>query len=44
MEFSFDSSGTNLEKNLFLLIAATGFREHENIQSVRNSDFSLLST
>ncbi len=44
LEFSLGSWGTTLEKNSFLLISSTGFRQNEGIPSVRNSDFSLVST
>jgi len=42
--FSWNTWGTTLEKNSFLLISSTGFRNDEGIQSVRNDDFSLVST
>ncbi|MCX6824807.1 MAG: hypothetical protein NTY80_01155 [candidate division SR1 bacterium] len=44
VEFLLISSGTTLEKNTILLLSATGTRKTEGINSVRNSDFSLLST
>ena len=44
LEFSFGSLGTTLEKNSYLLISSTGFWQGEGIDSVRNRDFSLLST
>jgi len=44
LEFLLNSSGTTLEKNSFFLISSTGFRQSEGIQSVRNRDFSLVST
>lgn len=44
VEFSFSSSGMTLQKNSFLLLSATGFRQSEQLQSVRNDDFSLVST
>lgn len=44
LEFSFGSLGTTLEKNSYLLISSTGFWQGEGINSVRNRDFSLLST
>ncbi|MCX6824331.1 MAG: hypothetical protein NT085_04345 [candidate division SR1 bacterium] len=44
LEFSFGSLGTTLEKNSYLLISSTGFWQGEGINSVRNHDFSLLST
>ena len=44
IEFLFESWGTTLEKNTIFLLAATGFWQSEGINSVRNSDFSLLST
>ncbi len=43
--FSRGSSGSILEKHSFLLISSTGFRqESEKLPSVRNGDFSLVST
>lgn len=42
--FSFDSWATTLQNNSLLLLSATGFWQSEGIASVRNSDFSLLST
>lgn len=44
LEFSLVSWDKNLEKNTFLLLSATGFRQGEGINSVRNDDFYLLST
>lgn len=44
LEFSFGSIGTTLEKNSYLLISSTGFWQSEGINSVRNGDFSLVST
>ena len=44
IEFSWNDSGTTLENNSLLLISATGFWQSENLQSVRNGDFYLLST
>lgn len=42
--FSWDTWGVNLEKNSFLLLSSSGFRNSEGIQSIRNADFSLVST
>ncbi len=44
LDFSFDTGGTTLEKNSLLLISSSGFRQSEGMQSVRNRDFSLVST
>ncbi len=44
LEFILNTWGTTLQKNSFLLISSTGFWQNEGIQSVRNRDFSLLST
>jgi hypothetical protein len=44
IEFSFVSWAMNLENNTLLILATTGFWQSEGIDSVRNSDFSLLST
>ena len=44
VEFILETSGTNLQKNTFLLLSSTGFRKDEGMQSVRNSGFSLVST
>lgn len=44
VSFSLGSWGTTLQKNSFLLISSTGFRQSEGINSVQNRDFSLLST
>lgn len=42
--FSWDSSGATLEKGSFLLVSSSGYRNAEGFQSVRNGDFSLVST
>lgn len=42
--FSRGNSGTNLEKGSFLLLSSSGYRNTEGFQSVRNGDFSLVST
>ncbi len=42
--FSGNTWGITLEKNSFLLISSTDFRVSEGIPSVRNRDFSLVST
>jgi len=44
VEFSFNSQGSSLDKNSFLLVSSTGFWQNEEIASVRNSGFSLLDT
>lgn len=44
LEFLLNSSGTTLEKNSFLLISSTGLWQDQGVQSVRNRDFSLVST
>ena len=44
LDFPLMSWGQKLEKNSFLLLSATGFRKDEDIPSVQNSDFSLVST
>lgn len=44
LDFPMISWGEMLENNTFLLLSATGFRKEENLPSVQNSDFSLLST
>ena len=44
LEFSRGSTGTTLQKNSYLLISSSGFRSDEGLQSVRNSDFSLVNT
>ena len=44
LTFSRGSSGTTLEKGSFLLISSSGYRNAEGFQSVRNGDFSLVST
>lgn len=44
IDFLFDSWGITLGNNTLLLVTATGFWKTEGIDSVRNSDFSLLST
>jgi len=44
LEFSRWNTGTTLQKNTFLLISSSGFRNSEGMQSVRNRDFSLVST
>ena len=42
--FSFEGSGKTLAKDSLFLVAATGFRNDEGIESVRNRDFYLVST
>lgn len=42
--FSWDNSGTTLENGSFFLISSSGYRNAEGFQSVRNDDFSLVST
>ena len=44
LDFSFGNLGTTLENNSYLVISSTGFWQGEGINSVRNRDFSLLST